>query len=310
MRTGGAFQQPGAQRPFQRRNGPADTHFRHLQFAGRRSEAVHLHHTGEDGHLVGNHGMIHSRHQCPVVIGHIVAPCVHQIAPAGCITARCPRALRHCAACHQPKSPPSNRCRRKSRKSRWRSARPCPVRISTARLSHDATGAAVWISAGNIDRAEQGLHAGCPGQLRAGTGPATFEREIGKGRGLVAYAARDPRGALHGALLLDVNLRSLGGRTGERITPAPVCAAAASTGTAPGRREANHRRLHCLPRRPAGNAVRAATGEAAQCRAHAPLRGAAARRHRGLCPCPAGSPAGHARSRRRSGQRRQARPRS
>jgi EAL domain-containing protein (putative c-di-GMP-specific phosphodiesterase class I) len=83
---------------------------------------------------------------------------------------------------------------------------------------HDATGAPVWISAGNIDRAEQSFMLDALDCFALEPARATFEREIGKGRGLVAYAARDPRGALHGSLLLDVNLRSLGGRTGERIT--------------------------------------------------------------------------------------------
>jgi EAL domain-containing protein (putative c-di-GMP-specific phosphodiesterase class I) len=82
---------------------------------------------------------------------------------------------------------------------------------------HDATGAVVWISAGNIDRAEQAFMLDALDSFALEPARATFERETGKGRGLVAYAARDPRGALHGALLIDVNLRSLGGRTGERI---------------------------------------------------------------------------------------------
>jgi EAL domain-containing protein (putative c-di-GMP-specific phosphodiesterase class I) len=83
---------------------------------------------------------------------------------------------------------------------------------------HDATGTSVWISAGSIDRSEQGFILDALDSFALEPARATFEREIGKGRGLVAYASRDPRGALHGALLLDVNLRSLGGRTGERIT--------------------------------------------------------------------------------------------
>jgi EAL domain-containing protein (putative c-di-GMP-specific phosphodiesterase class I) len=82
---------------------------------------------------------------------------------------------------------------------------------------HDATGAMVWISAGSFDRSEQGFVLDALDSFALEPSRATFEREVGKGRGLVAYAARDPRGALHGALLIDVNLRSLGGRTGERI---------------------------------------------------------------------------------------------
>src|SRR6187551_2109414 len=82
---------------------------------------------------------------------------------------------------------------------------------------HDATGNAVWVSAGNIDHAEQSFVLDALDCFALEPSRGTFEREIGKGRGLVAYAARDPRGALQGALLLDVNLRTLGGRTGERI---------------------------------------------------------------------------------------------
>jgi EAL domain-containing protein (putative c-di-GMP-specific phosphodiesterase class I) len=84
---------------------------------------------------------------------------------------------------------------------------------------HDATGTAVWISAGNIDRAEFSFVLDALDCFALEPSRPSFEREIGKGRGLVAYAARDPRGALHGALVLDVNLRTLSGRTGERMAP-------------------------------------------------------------------------------------------
>jgi EAL domain-containing protein (putative c-di-GMP-specific phosphodiesterase class I) len=82
---------------------------------------------------------------------------------------------------------------------------------------HDATGTAVWVSAGSVDRAEYNFMLDALDCLALEPARTAYEREIGRGRGLVAYAARDPRGALQGALLLDVNLRSLGGRTGERI---------------------------------------------------------------------------------------------
>lgn len=84
---------------------------------------------------------------------------------------------------------------------------------------HDATGHAVWISAGNIDRAEHGFVLDALDCFALEPSRPSFERETASGRGLVAYAARDPRGALHGALLLDVNLRTLSGRTGERMAP-------------------------------------------------------------------------------------------
>ncbi len=82
---------------------------------------------------------------------------------------------------------------------------------------HDATGAMVWISAGTMDRTEQGFVLDALDCFALEPTRQTFEREIGVGRGLVAYAARDPRGALHGTLLLDVSLHSLGGRTDQRV---------------------------------------------------------------------------------------------
>lgn len=83
---------------------------------------------------------------------------------------------------------------------------------------HDGAGHLVWVSAGSIDRSEHSFVLDALDSFALEPTRVTFERETRNGRGLVAYAARDPRGALHGALLLDVNLRSLGGRTGERIT--------------------------------------------------------------------------------------------
>ena len=82
---------------------------------------------------------------------------------------------------------------------------------------HDATGTVVWISAGNVDRSEHNFMLDALDCLALEPARCSYEREIGKGRGLVAYAARDPRGALQGALLLDVKLRTLSGRTGERV---------------------------------------------------------------------------------------------
>lgn len=82
---------------------------------------------------------------------------------------------------------------------------------------HDATGNLMWVSAGSIDRAEHAFILDALDCFALEPARATFERETAQSRGLVAYAARDPRGALHGTLLLDVNLRSLGGRTGSRV---------------------------------------------------------------------------------------------
>lgn len=82
---------------------------------------------------------------------------------------------------------------------------------------HDATGTALWNSDGALDETEYSFVLDALDALALEPSRLCFERESGKGRGLVAFAARDPRGALHGALVLDANLRSLGGRTGERM---------------------------------------------------------------------------------------------
>ena len=82
---------------------------------------------------------------------------------------------------------------------------------------HDATGAMLWNSDTTIDEAEYSFVLDALDALALEPSRLCFERESGQGRGLVAFAARDPRGALHGALVLDANLRSLGGRTGERL---------------------------------------------------------------------------------------------
>jgi len=86
------------------------------------------------------------------------------------------------------------------------------------RLSvHDATGSLMWASAGSVDRSEHAFVLDALDCFALEPARTTLERETSPGRGLVAYAARDPRGALHGTLLLDVNLRSLAGRTGARM---------------------------------------------------------------------------------------------
>ena len=86
---------------------------------------------------------------------------------------------------------------------------------------HDATGQSVWISAGNLDRAEHSFVLDALDCFALEPARPSFEREAAGGRGLLAFATRDPRGALHGALVLDVNLRSLSGHTGERVAPHP-----------------------------------------------------------------------------------------
>jgi EAL domain-containing protein (putative c-di-GMP-specific phosphodiesterase class I) len=82
---------------------------------------------------------------------------------------------------------------------------------------HDATGSAMWVSDGTLDQAEMAFVLDALDCMALEPSRMCYERESGQSRGLVAFAARDPRGALHGALVLDANLRSLGGRTGERL---------------------------------------------------------------------------------------------
>jgi EAL domain-containing protein (putative c-di-GMP-specific phosphodiesterase class I) len=82
---------------------------------------------------------------------------------------------------------------------------------------HDATGSAMWTSEGSLDQTETAFVLDALDCMALEPSRLCYERESAKGRGLVAFAARDPRGALHGALVLDANLRSLGGRTGERL---------------------------------------------------------------------------------------------
>jgi EAL domain-containing protein (putative c-di-GMP-specific phosphodiesterase class I) len=82
---------------------------------------------------------------------------------------------------------------------------------------HDATGRARWNSMGTADEAEAAFVLDALDCMALEPSRLSFERESGEGRGLVAFAARDPRGALQGTLVVDANLRSLGGRTDERL---------------------------------------------------------------------------------------------
>ena len=83
---------------------------------------------------------------------------------------------------------------------------------------HDATGGVMWTSDGIApDQAEMAFVLDGLDCMALEPSRMCYERESAQGRGLVAFAARDPRGALHGTLVVDANLRSLGGRTGERL---------------------------------------------------------------------------------------------
>jgi EAL domain-containing protein (putative c-di-GMP-specific phosphodiesterase class I) len=93
----------------------------------------------------------------------------------------------------------------------------CVVR----RLSiHDATGQTVWISGTALDTDEQEFVLDALDFFALEPSRLTFERDATSPHGLVAFAARDPRGALHGALLVDIELVTLSGRPGERMMPA------------------------------------------------------------------------------------------
>lgn len=93
----------------------------------------------------------------------------------------------------------------------------CTVR----RLSiHDATGQTVWNSGTALGADEQEFVLDALDSFALEPSRLSFERDATAAHGLVAFAARDPRGALHGALLIDVKLVTLSGRAGERSMPA------------------------------------------------------------------------------------------
>jgi EAL domain-containing protein (putative c-di-GMP-specific phosphodiesterase class I) len=85
---------------------------------------------------------------------------------------------------------------------------------------HDATGQTVWNSGIPLDTGEQEFVLDALDSFALEPSRLTFERDNSGPVGLVAYAARDPRGALHGTVLLDVELATLSGRAGERTVPA------------------------------------------------------------------------------------------
>jgi EAL domain-containing protein (putative c-di-GMP-specific phosphodiesterase class I) len=81
---------------------------------------------------------------------------------------------------------------------------------------HDATGYQTWTSGGPLEEAEHSFVLDALDCFALEPARNCYERSSGPGRGLVGFAARDPRGALHGLLLLDLNLVTLGGHPGER----------------------------------------------------------------------------------------------
>jgi len=87
---------------------------------------------------------------------------------------------------------------------------------------HDATGVVVWNSPEGLDEADRSFMLDALDNFALEPGRQSFERNEDSPRARVAYAARDPRGALHGALLLDADRRTLPGRIAERMTPVPL----------------------------------------------------------------------------------------
>lgn len=85
---------------------------------------------------------------------------------------------------------------------------------------HDATGVVAWNSGAALSRAEHEFVLDALDCFALEPARPAFERGDGAVNGLIAFAARDPRGALHGALLLDMELVTLSGRPGERMLPA------------------------------------------------------------------------------------------
>jgi EAL domain-containing protein (putative c-di-GMP-specific phosphodiesterase class I) len=81
---------------------------------------------------------------------------------------------------------------------------------------HDATGALVWSSANGLTEEDRHFVLDALDSFALEPARPGYERDGDPDRALVAYAARDPRGALHGTLLLDVDRRTLPGRSGER----------------------------------------------------------------------------------------------
>lgn len=85
---------------------------------------------------------------------------------------------------------------------------------------HDASGATAWNSGAALAAAEHDFLLDALDCFALERSRTTLERAGAEGLGLVAFAARDPRGALHGALLLHAELVTLNGRPGGRQMPA------------------------------------------------------------------------------------------
>lgn len=84
---------------------------------------------------------------------------------------------------------------------------------------HDATGHEAWSNGEPLQIEDHDFVLDALDAFALDPARLTLERGGDGATGLVAFAARDPRGALHGALLLNVELATLGGRAGERLMP-------------------------------------------------------------------------------------------
>lgn len=84
---------------------------------------------------------------------------------------------------------------------------------------HDATGRTAWISQGSLDDSEHVFVLDALDSFSLEPARVSCERSADGRRGVVVFAARDPRGALHGALMLDLDLITLGGRPNDRFAP-------------------------------------------------------------------------------------------
>lgn len=87
---------------------------------------------------------------------------------------------------------------------------------------HDATGAAVWHSSDALSDSDRSFALDALDSFALEPARTSYEHDSTAPRALVAYAARDPRGALHGALVLEADRLTLPGRNGDRKTPAPL----------------------------------------------------------------------------------------
>src|SRR5688572_11508207 len=88
------------------------------------------------------------------------------------------------------------------------------------RLSiHDATGCTVWNGGNPLSPDEQEFVLDALDCFALEPSRRMLERPGPATTGLVAFAARDPRGAMHGAMLLNAELATLSGRPGDRQMP-------------------------------------------------------------------------------------------